>query len=71
MLVISRGEGEEVVVGDDVVVRVTRIRGDKVRLAFDAPTRIAIHRREVYEQVLEERRVAATAVAAAKGLVKA
>ena len=56
MLVITRREGEEVVIGDPRnpvgVVRVAGIRGDRVRLAFDFPREIDVHRREVAQQIL-------------------
>ena len=56
MLVISRHEGEEVVIGDPRnpygVVRVASIKGDRVRLAFSFPRHIDIHRREVADQII-------------------
>ena len=59
MLVITRRQGEEVVIGDPGnpigVVRVAALKGDRVRLAFDFPRKIDVHRREVAEQILAER----------------
>ena len=56
MLVITRREGEEVVIGDPDnpigVVRVATIKGDRVRLAFAFPREIDVHRREVADQIL-------------------
>ena len=56
MLVITRREGEEVVIGDPAnpigVVRIATITGDRVRLAFSFPREIEVHRREVAEQIL-------------------
>ncbi len=56
MLVISRREGEEVVIGEPGspigMVRIARIKGDRVRLAFDFPRDIEVHRREVADQIL-------------------
>ena len=58
MLVITRREGEEVVIGDPRnpigVVRVASIKGDRVRVAFDFPRDIDVHRREVAEQIKSE-----------------
>jgi len=58
MLVITRREGEEVVIGDPSnpigVVRIAAIKGDRVRVAFDFPREIDVHRREVAEQILTE-----------------
>lgn len=51
MLILSRHRDERVVVGDDVVVTVVDIRGDKVRLGFLAPDEVSVHRDEVFDQV--------------------
>ncbi|MGP1346639.1 MAG: carbon storage regulator [Phycisphaerales bacterium] len=58
MLVITRREGEEVVIGDPRnpigVIRIATIRGDRVRIAFEFPKSVDIHRREVAEQIVAE-----------------
>ena len=51
MLVLSRKKGESIVINDNIVVTVVDIRGDKVRLGFDAPKDIPIHRQEVYDAI--------------------
>ena len=60
MLVLSRHRDESIMIGDDVVVTIVDIRGDKVRLGIDAPTEIPVHRQEVYEAIQRENRKAAT-----------
>ncbi len=47
MLVLTRKRGESIVIGDDVEIRVLAIRGQKVRLAIDAPASLAVNRKEV------------------------
>ncbi|HAQ67149.1 MAG: carbon storage regulator [Phycisphaerales bacterium] len=58
MLVITRREGEEVVIGDPAaplgIVRISVIKGDRVRIAFEFPREIAVHRREVADQILRD-----------------
>lgn len=55
MLVITRREGEEVVIGNPAaplgVVRIATIKGDRVRIAFEFPREVAVHRREVADQI--------------------
>lgn len=41
-------------IGDDIVITVIDIRGDKVRLGIDAPQEIPVHRQEVYEAIQRE-----------------
>jgi len=54
MLVLSRHRDQSIIIGDDIVVTIVDIRGDKVRLGIDAPTEIPVHRREVYEAIQRE-----------------
>ncbi|MEC9094526.1 MAG: carbon storage regulator CsrA [Planctomycetota bacterium] len=54
MLVLSRHRDESIMIGDDVVVTIVDIRGDKVRLGIDAPQSIPVHRQEVYEAIKRE-----------------
>lgn len=56
MLVLSRQRDESIVIGDNVVVTIVDIRGDKVRLGIEAPGEIPVHRREVYEAIQRENR---------------
>lgn len=59
MLVLSRHRDESIMIGDDVVVTIVDIRGDKVRLGINAPQDIPVHRREVYEAIQRENQKAA------------
>jgi carbon storage regulator len=54
MLVLSRQRDETIMIGDEIEITVVDIRGDKVRLGINAPTRIAVHRKEVYEAIKVE-----------------
>jgi carbon storage regulator len=58
MLVLSRHRDESIMIGDDVVITVVDIRGDKVRLGIEAPNDIPVHRQEVYEAIKRENRKA-------------
>ncbi len=54
MLVLSRQRDESIVIGDNIVVTIVDIRGDKVRLGIQAPTKIPVHRREVFDAIQRE-----------------
>ncbi len=56
MLVLSRQRDESIVIGDNVVVTIVDIRGDKVRLGIEAPGEIPVHRQEVYQAIQRENR---------------
>lgn len=59
MLVLSRTRDETIMIGDDIEITVVDIRGDKVRLGINAPAQIAVHRKEVYDAIQRENRLAA------------
>lgn len=59
MLVLSRHRDECIMIGDDVVITIVDIRGDKVRLGIDAPQHIPVHRQEVYDAIQRENQKAA------------
>ena len=54
MLVLSRTRDETIMIGDDIEVTVVDVRGDKVRLGINAPTKIPVHRKEVYVAIQRE-----------------
>ena len=55
MLVLSRPRAESMMIGDNIVITVVDVRGDKVRLGIDAPTDIPVHRQEVYDAIQREK----------------
>lgn len=52
MLVVSRHRDESILIGDNIVITIVDIRGDKVRIGIQAPADVAVHRQEVYEAIL-------------------
>jgi carbon storage regulator len=59
MLVLSRQRDESIIIGDNIVITIVDVRGDKVRLGIEAPREISVHRREVYEAIQRENQQAA------------
>ena len=54
MLVLSRQRDESIIIGDNIVITIVDIRGDKVRLGIQAPKEIPVHRQEVYDAIKRE-----------------
>lgn len=54
MLVLTRREGEKVMIGEDVSIVVLGIRGNQIRLGVTAPLNVAVHREEIYERIKRE-----------------
>lgn len=47
MLVLTRRENEEIVIGDNIRITVSKISGSRVRVAIDAPDEIGVRRGEL------------------------
>lgn len=47
MLVLSRKQGQQIVVGSSIVVTVVRVSGDKVRIGIEAPEAMRVLRGEL------------------------
>jgi carbon storage regulator CsrA len=60
MLVLSRKCEQSLLIGDNIVVTVLSVDGDRVKLGVDAPRSVAILRHEIFEQVRSANTTAAT-----------
>jgi carbon storage regulator len=60
MLVLSRKCEQSVVIGDNIVVTVLGVDGDRVKLGIRAPREVAVLRKELYQQVQSANTAAAT-----------
>jgi carbon storage regulator len=59
MLILTRKVNERIIIGETIEVSVVEIRGDQVKLGILAPRDIKVYRREVFESIQEENRIAA------------
>lgn len=56
MLILTRKLGESITIGDDIKVSVLGIRGRQVRLGIEAPSKVVVHREEIYVKIQQENR---------------
>jgi carbon storage regulator len=54
MLVLTRKEGEQIRIGDNITVSIIEIDRGSIRMGIDAPRHVTILRQEVYERIQEE-----------------
>jgi carbon storage regulator len=54
MLILARKVGQRIVIAGDIEITVVEVRGDQVRLGITAPRDIAVHRKELLEQIIAE-----------------
>jgi carbon storage regulator len=57
MLVLSRKEGERLVIGDNITLIVSKIAGNRVTVGIEAPADVKIYRGELKDDTKHEPRV--------------
>ena len=58
MLVISRKEGQSLIIGDDIEITIAKINDGSVKIAIDAPKKKSILRKELVQAVKDENKKA-------------
>jgi carbon storage regulator len=61
MLILTRKPGESIFIGDGIKVTIVEVKGAQVRIGVEAERSYKIYREEIYVQILEENRLAASA----------
>ena len=56
MLILTRRIGEKIVIGENVTVAILGVKGQQIRIGIDAPRDISVHREEVFQTILKERK---------------
>jgi len=54
MLILTRRLSETICIGDDIKFTVLAIRGRQVRIGIDAPKKISVHRKEIYQRIHQQ-----------------
>lgn len=54
MLVLSRKKNERILIGENIVITIVEIKGDKLRIGIDAPKDIPVDRDEVRKRIEEQ-----------------
>ncbi|MBS5926280.1 MAG: carbon storage regulator CsrA [Clostridium sp.] len=54
MLVVTRKQGESILIGDDIEISVSKIEDGSVKIAIQAPREMSILRKELYKEVEKE-----------------
>jgi carbon storage regulator len=58
MLVISRKEGEELKVGDDIIIKIVSMDKNQVKIGIDAPKNVSILRMELVKEIINQNKLA-------------
>lgn len=54
MLVLSRNVNEEILIGNDIKIRILGVIGGRVRVGISAPRNLTVLRKEIVERIAEE-----------------
>jgi len=54
MLVLGRKIDESFIIGDDIIVTILGVEGDRVKVGIQAPSHIRVLRQELYDTIKEE-----------------
>ena len=60
MLALSRKKNEALIINNNVEIKVLEIKGEQVKLGISAPREVPVYRKEVYVQIQEATREAAS-----------
>jgi carbon storage regulator len=60
MLILARKKGEAIQIGNEIEIKILSIQGDQVKIGIEAPKTVEVYRKEIYEQIQEENKQAAT-----------
>lgn len=60
MLALTRKPGQQIIIGDHILINVVEVQGDNVRIAIDAPRHVKIYRGEIYKAISSENKEAAS-----------
>ena len=55
MLILTRRINENVIINGNVKLRILSIQGHQVKLGFDAPKDVKVHREEIFNLIQQEK----------------
>lgn len=59
MLALTRKTGQSIIIDDNIEITVVEVKGDQVRVGISAPRSVKILRKEIFEEIRAENKVAA------------
>ena len=60
MLALSRKANESIIIGNDIEITILEVKGEQVKIGIKAPKSIPVYREEVYQQIKESNKEAAS-----------
>ena len=60
MLVLSRKTGQSIVINENIELSILEVQGDQIKIGIKAPKSVKIYRKEIFVEIQEENKKAAT-----------
>lgn len=60
MLALSRKSNESIIIGNNIEITILEVKGEQVKIGIKAPKSIPVYREEVYQQIKESNKEAAS-----------
>jgi len=60
MLILSRKKEESIIIDGNIEIKIVSLEDGKVKIGIEAPREVQIFRKEVFDQIQEENKLAAT-----------
>lgn len=58
MLILTRKLEESLIINGNIEVKIVAIEDNKIKIGIDAPREVEIYRKEVYDKIQEENKLA-------------
>ncbi|NLZ55031.1 MAG: carbon storage regulator CsrA [Thermoanaerobacteraceae bacterium] len=58
MLILTRKTGEGIILGNDIIIKIFEIEGERVKIGIEAPRTTKVLRLELYEDISSENKKA-------------
>lgn len=59
MLILTRKAGQNLVIGDNIIIKILDVKGDAVKIGIEAPKEVAVNRQEIFEAIKQANQGAA------------
>lgn len=70
MLILSRKKEESLILNGNIEVKILEVSNGQVKIGIIAPKNVEVHRKEVYERILEENTASSKGVKSFKQFIE-
>jgi carbon storage regulator len=60
MLVLARKQNQNIMIGDEIVIKVVWMERNTVKIGIQAPVSVPVHRQEIYDEIQKSNQAALT-----------